>query len=237
MICVFLCVGCRESTLFSRSYVVGGSETWRLKSRQIFPKLNVTVGRVVPYCLSSPRKKIYVLMKVHKTCNLKSVNLRRRHFLLICRRVTWIVISISNNVDAETWIPEYDLKKSNTEAWRDEGLYILPNLFAAKNHPRNYSSTCSSLFFPINGLRHLDAKFIESKPLSQIWKCDGPISTLRLRFLSFLKAALFPNVKEIFTRVRLIKVRRRYPQHRTYEFAPLAEYFGCWSKRCSWETT
>jgi len=37
-----------------------------------------------------------------------------------------------------------------------------------------------------------------------------------------LKEALFPNFKEIFTRVRLIKVHRRYPQHRTYEFALLA---------------
>lgn len=42
------------------------------------------------------------------------MNLRRRRFLLICRRVTWTVISISNNVGGEAWIPEYD--------WRNQAL-------------------------------------------------------------------------------------------------------------------
>jgi hypothetical protein len=90
-----------------------------------------------------------------------------RHFLLKSRRVTWTVMSISNKVGGEAWILECDLKKSNNETWRDEGLFIFQNLLAAKYHHRNYLSTCSSLRFPISALEHLDAVFIESKSLSQ----------------------------------------------------------------------
>lgn len=172
-----------------------------LKSRQIFPKRNVTVGRVVPYCLSSPRKKCTFLWKFTKTCNLNSVNLWRRHFLLVCRRVTWIVISISKIVGGEAWIHEYDWRNQALKPGETKDCTTFRISSQQKNRPRNYSSTCSSLRFPLDALKHLDAKFIESKTLSQIWNRDGPILKLRLRFLSFLKDAFFPNFEENFTRV------------------------------------
>lgn len=67
------------------------------------------------------------------------------------------------------------------------------------------SSCCHCLFLPAS-FRHLDASCKETKPLSQIWNCHGPL--LRLRCLSFFEGILLPNFKMVKRELQIMVVQQ-----------------------------
>ena len=145
---------------------------------------------------------IFMLIKTYRKYEIWQTNENlRRHFLLNCRRVIYIIIP---NVQPYRWqgtSPWRGLKKSNTDIWRDR-LLLLQNTVIASKHPNNSSpSCCSMLLVQTNVLKHLDEDCNESKLLSLLHNCPGPL--LRLR-LSFFKGALLLGIKKIAHRELLI---------------------------------
>ena len=149
-----------------------------------------------------PRKTdIYILININNKCEFWHINdnLRKKHFLLSCRRVVWIIIC---NILQYIWQLKNPWKwlwgnKHRSPARQRPLLY--QNLPIWSMHPHNsLPRCCNSLIVPANVLRYLDASFIQSKPLSQLKNSQGPLLRLRLRFLCFLKGASLPNFQVIF---------------------------------------
>jgi len=84
-------------------------------------------------------------------------------------------------------------------------LHLQKLLTASKHLHSSLSSCCCLLLAPVIFLRHPDASFSQSKPLSQLPNRHGPLLRLRLRFrlrlsfrfLSFLKDALLLNSNSV----------------------------------------
>jgi len=97
-----------------------------------------------------------------------------------------------NSTGGKARVPEEDLKKITLIS--GEIRLLLQNILTASKHPHNsLPSCCSMLLVQINVLKHPNEDCNESKPLSQLHNCPGPL--LRLRFLSF-KGALFLGFKK-----------------------------------------
>lgn len=82
---------------------------------------------------------------------------------------------------------------------RQRPLLLLRNRLTESKHLRNsLYSICLSLMLRTKLTRHLNATFNESKPLSQLRNCHGPLLTIRVRFLNFLIfKGRFPNFTDV----------------------------------------
>jgi hypothetical protein len=129
-------------------------------------------------------------------------NLSRRRFLLNRRPVSWIIaFSVQHYrwrcTSPWGWLEE--IKRWSLA--RQTHPLIVQNLLTASKHPHSsLSSCCSSLPVPITVLKHLDASFSQSNPLSQLRHHQGALLRLRLNSLSFLKGALPPNFNKMVRR-------------------------------------
>lgn len=140
--------------VISRSYVIDGSQSGDLSRDRFSHKRKVNMEIFVPDNVFSPRSIYIIFMKnVKKVCNPKTSNhLKKRHFLLNCRRVVFVVTSC---VTQHRWRCTNlcgFLKKSSTELWRDKASSppwkFHPNKLL---HTRSFlSSFCCSLLVRIN---------------------------------------------------------------------------------------
>jgi hypothetical protein len=99
-----------------------------------------------------------------------------------------------------TW-GNQSLKSGETDVF-----FSFPNLLTTSQHPHNSLSRCRcSLLVPFIFLKHPDASFSQSKPLSQLPNRHGPLLRLRprLRFrsLSFFKDTLLLNSNSVVKKV------------------------------------
>jgi len=105
---------------------------------------------------------------------------------------------VSSSIGGDVRVPEDEEIKYWNQA--RQGLFLLRNLcIGSIKHPHNFLSYCCSLVVRINVIRHFDAGFSHSKPLSEPLNRHGPLLKLRLRFrfISFIKGALFPNFSKV----------------------------------------
>jgi hypothetical protein len=110
---------------------------------------------------------------------------------------------VSGKTGGDARVHEDDLKKLNTEVWRDRPLLRL------SEYPHNKPASSQFplqllLLFPVIFLRHPDASFSQSKPLSQLPNRHGPFLRLNLRLLSFFKGVLFQNFNSVVERELLV---------------------------------
>jgi hypothetical protein len=127
--------GDRENYFLWGIYVVVGSETEVVSREDLMQnrfsfKHKDKIVRVVPGNLFWPRVNwgIYKQKAFYQNYGIwqRSGNLSRRHFLLNCRWVVWIITSSVHDYKGDARVPEYDMKKPNLVRQRPPTL--LPNL-------------------------------------------------------------------------------------------------------------
>jgi hypothetical protein len=146
------------------------------ESRKILPQTQCYNGEGDSR-LFWPRKHIYILTK-----NLKkdpkwhtNFNLRTRHTLFNCRRVTWIVVSNIQQywwqcTTPRRWIE--GIKHWTPARWRL--LLLLQNFLTASKRPHNsVCSCCCSLFLTVIVLRHLH-QWVQSSQSTSKPSCSSP---------------------------------------------------------------
>ena len=121
-------------TLSPPSYVVGGSETGDVSRVSFAYKRNVKVGVLVLNDPCWPLKNIFVRLK---TVRCQTDDNLRRHFLLNCRRVGWIVVS---SVQQYTWRCMNTWRRNkHWSVAREKPLLLI--LLVASKHPHNSLSS------------------------------------------------------------------------------------------------
>ena len=110
-----------------------------------------------------------------------------------------------SSTTSDVRVSEKDLI-SSTEVSRQRPLLLLQNLLTENTrYHSSLPSWCSSLLVRIDVLKHLDAIFNSSTPLSQLQNRHGLLRRSRLTFLSF-KSSLLVNSKTMVQRELLIMV-------------------------------
>ena len=156
------------------------------------------MGRVVPDNLFWPKKSIFICIKIYKQYEIGQThdNLRRRHFLLICRRVIWIITS-------NFW----QYRCCSTSPWRR--LDQIKRWKKVSSPAESFCNKLSSSVFLIqlllttrwNLCTHY-AKFNESTYFRQLWNHSGPF----WRLFSFFKDGLLLNFnKLLFTGIQQLE--------------------------------
>ena len=83
---------------------------------------------------------------------------------------------LSRSTGGDTRVLEDDINKSSPEVWPTKTSSSPADHFPASTHPHNsLSSWCRSPLLPSNVLKHIDASFSRSKPLSQLHNCHGSL--------------------------------------------------------------
>jgi hypothetical protein len=93
-----------------------------------------------------------------------------------------------NNTLGYARIPEVNWRNQAMKSGYIRICFLLQNLLTASKLPPNSTSNWSQC---------PDAKFYQSKPLSQLQNRHDPLLRLGFRFLNFLTAALLPNVNSM----------------------------------------
>jgi len=141
--------------------------------------------------------------KIWKT----TFKLRRRHFLLNCRRGVCVVIAVSiiTGGAATSWrrLQEIHYWSLWREKIRRFSLPLQNLLTASRQLHDSLSSCCYLLLVPINVLRHLGASISKYRCLRQLLNRPVPSIRLRSRFLS-LAGHFVPIFISIFGRELLI---------------------------------
>lgn len=133
---------------------------------------------------------IYIVKKLTRNLKITNDNLRRRHSLLVCRHVIWIITPTCSTTGGDERVPDKITgRKWNTKLWRDGDFFFSFRISSqqASKHPQNsLSSSCYLLAHCV--LKHRVAIFRHPETLGQLHR--GPL-------LSFIKGALLPNFKKV----------------------------------------
>jgi hypothetical protein len=112
---------------------------------------------------------------------------------------------VSNRTGGDARVPEYDLKKSNTEVWRDTDFLFSFRISSLQATSLTIPFQLLLLAVPSNQCpQHLNSSASETKQLSQLQNRHGLLLKLRLGFLSFLRRTSLLNLDKMVERQLLI---------------------------------